>query len=86
MRKVFAGLALTFEALFAALLVLSCAGTDTAVYEGDGLSLMEAIEQSAEKIAADLPADSRVAFAAWESPSQGLSDYIQVFQSFMEAH
>jgi tetratricopeptide (TPR) repeat protein len=49
---------------------------DTTVYEGDGLSLLEAIEQSAEKIAADLPAGSRVAFAAWESPSLGLSDYI----------
>jgi tetratricopeptide (TPR) repeat protein len=43
---------------------------------GDGLRLAEAIEQSAEKIAADLPAGSRVAFAAWESPSAGLSDYI----------
>jgi tetratricopeptide (TPR) repeat protein len=49
---------------------------DNAVYEGDGLSLAEAIEQSAEKIAADLPAGSRVAFAAWESPNLGLSDYI----------
>jgi tetratricopeptide (TPR) repeat protein len=49
---------------------------DNAVYEGDGLSLAEAIEQSAEKITADLPAGSRVAFAAWESPNLGLSDYI----------
>lgn len=53
-------------------LFLSCATTGG----GDGVSLAEAIEQSAEKIAADLPAGSRVAFAAWESPSAGLSDYI----------
>ena len=46
------------------------------VYEGEGLSLAEAIEQSAEKIAADLPAGSRVAIVAWESPSNGLSDYL----------
>jgi tetratricopeptide (TPR) repeat protein len=43
---------------------------------GEGLSLAEAIEQSAEKIAADLPAGSRVAIVAWESPSAGLSDYL----------
>jgi tetratricopeptide (TPR) repeat protein len=49
---------------------------DGPVYEGEGLSLAEAIEQSAEKIAADLPAESRVAIVAWESPSAGLSDYI----------
>jgi tetratricopeptide (TPR) repeat protein len=47
-----------------------------AVFEGDGVSLAEAIEQSAEKIAADLPAGSRVAIVAWESPSLGFSDYI----------
>jgi tetratricopeptide (TPR) repeat protein len=46
------------------------------VYEGDGVSLNEAIEQSAEKITADLPDGSRVAIVAWESPSAGLSDYI----------
>jgi tetratricopeptide (TPR) repeat protein len=46
------------------------------VFEGNGLSLGEVIEQSAEKIAADLPAGSRVAIVAWESPSLGLSDYI----------
>jgi tetratricopeptide (TPR) repeat protein len=49
---------------------------DSTVYEGDGLSLAEAIEQSAENIAADLPTGSRVAFAAWKSPNPGLSDYI----------
>jgi tetratricopeptide (TPR) repeat protein len=58
-------------ALCAAL--LSCATTGGS---GDLLSLDEAIEQSAEKIAADLPAGSRVAIVAWEAPSLGFSDYI----------
>ncbi|MDR0387692.1 MAG: hypothetical protein LBH57_06605, partial [Treponema sp.] len=44
---------------------------DEPVYEGDGVSLAEAIEQSAEKIAAELPTGSRVAIVAWESPSIG---------------
>jgi tetratricopeptide (TPR) repeat protein/predicted small secreted protein len=57
----------------AAMLLASCA---TVAYEGEGVSLGEAIEQSADKIAADLPEGSRVAFAAWESPSPGLSDSI----------
>jgi tetratricopeptide (TPR) repeat protein len=46
------------------------------IFEGDGVSLAEAIEQSGEKIVADLPKGSRVAIVAWESPSNGLSDYI----------
>jgi tetratricopeptide (TPR) repeat protein len=46
------------------------------VFEVDGISLAEAIEQSAEKIVADLSAGSRVAIVAWESPSLGFSDYI----------
>jgi tetratricopeptide (TPR) repeat protein len=50
---------------------LSCATTGVS-----GVSLAEAIEQSAEKIAADLPAGNRVAIVAWESSSIGLSDYI----------
>ena len=54
----------------------SCASTGGSSYEGVGISLAEAIEQSAEKIAGDLPAGSRVAIVAWESPSAGLSDYI----------
>jgi tetratricopeptide (TPR) repeat protein len=53
----------------AAMLLASCATTDSG-------SLGDAIEQSADNIAADLPEGSRVAFAAWESPSAGLSDYI----------
>jgi tetratricopeptide (TPR) repeat protein len=60
------------------MLPASCAtaGNGNLVFEGDGLSLAEAIEQSAEKIAADLPDGSRVAIVAWESPSAGMSDYI----------
>jgi tetratricopeptide (TPR) repeat protein len=66
------------------ILLASCATTgsgrtafvDDAVFEGDGVSLTEAIEQSAEKIAVDLPAGSRVAIVAWVSPSAGLSDYV----------
>ena len=68
----------------------SCAGTggppaasapvtrtvEEPVYEGEGVSLAEAVEQSAEKIAAELPAGSRVAIVAWESPGAGLSDYL----------
>jgi tetratricopeptide (TPR) repeat protein len=53
--------------------LFSCASTGGS---GDGVSLDEAIEQSAAEIAADLPAGSRVAIVAWESPSTGLSDYI----------
>jgi tetratricopeptide (TPR) repeat protein len=49
---------------------------EATVYEGNGVSLAEAIEQSAGKIAADLPTGSRVAIVAWESASAGLSDYI----------
>ncbi|MDR1325554.1 MAG: tetratricopeptide repeat protein, partial [Treponema sp.] len=62
------------QALVASVLTvfLSCATTGS----GSGVSLAEAIEQSAEKIAADLPAGSRVAIVTWESPSVGLSDYI----------
>ena len=41
-----------------------------------GLSLRDAIEQSAERIAEQLPAKSRVAVVAFESQSGKLSDYI----------
>jgi tetratricopeptide (TPR) repeat protein len=46
------------------------------VYEGDGLSLEEAVELSAEKIAADLPAGSRIAIVAFSSENTNLSEYI----------
>jgi len=41
-----------------------------------GLSLMEAVEQSAQKIVEELPPKSRVAIIAFESPNDNLSDYI----------
>jgi curli biogenesis system outer membrane secretion channel CsgG len=67
------------------MLSVSCASAggkgDGPVYEGNGVSLAEAIERSAEniaaeKIAADMLSGRRVAIVAWESPSPGLSDYI----------
>jgi len=42
----------------------------------NGLSLLDAIENSAEKIADELPVGSRVAIVAFESVSDNLSDYI----------
>ena len=41
-----------------------------------GVSLMEAVEQSAKKIAEELPPKSRVAIVAFESPNDNLSGYI----------
>jgi tetratricopeptide (TPR) repeat protein len=41
-----------------------------------GLSLMDAVEQSARKIVEELPPKSRVAIIAFESPNNNLSDYI----------
>ena len=43
---------------------------------GTGLSLQEAIEQSAESVAGDLPQGSRVAIVAFNSPNDGLSNFI----------
>jgi tetratricopeptide (TPR) repeat protein len=43
---------------------------------GDGLSLEEAIEQSAAALAADLPAGTRVAIVAFDSEHENLSGYI----------
>ena len=54
------------------LLLTACASAQS----GDGLSLMDAIEQSAEKIAAELPKGSRVVIVAFESANDNLSDYI----------
>jgi tetratricopeptide (TPR) repeat protein len=41
-----------------------------------GVSLMDAVEQSADKIAGELPKGSRVAIVAFESESGNLSDFI----------
>ena len=59
--------------LVLAVLLASCASTGSG---GAGLTIDEAIEQSAEKISAELPAGSRVAIVAFESPNDGLSIYI----------
>jgi hypothetical protein len=53
--------------------LFSCATTDG---NGDGLSLEEAIEQSAVEIAAKLPAGTRVALVAFSSEYENLSEYI----------
>jgi tetratricopeptide (TPR) repeat protein len=49
---------------------------ESALSEEDGLSLDEAIEQSAAEIAADLPAGSRVAIVGFSSEHESLSEYI----------
>ena len=54
-------------------LITSCASTGSGT---DYLSLQEAIEQSAEKIANELPTGSRVAIVAFNSENENLSDYI----------
>jgi len=56
------------------LLLTTCASTKNET--GTGLSLLDAIEQTAEKIAIDLPKGSRVAIVAFESMNDNLSDYI----------
>ena len=60
---------------YLALFTFSCASTGSGG-TGDGLSLLEAIEQSAEKIATELPSGSRVAVVAFESENDRGSDFI----------
>ena len=55
-------------------LFLSCASG--AVNNGPGLSLTEAIEESAKKTAREIPAGSLVAVLAFDSGSGALSEYI----------
>jgi tetratricopeptide (TPR) repeat protein/TolB-like protein len=45
-------------------------------FEGDGVSLAEAIEQSAKELIEKLPAGTRVAIAAFDSEHENLSGYI----------
>ncbi|MDR1637401.1 MAG: hypothetical protein LBR93_08685, partial [Treponema sp.] len=59
-------------AIIAAATLLSCATTGS----GDGLSLEEAIEQSATELAAELPAGTRVAIVGFASEQGNLSEYI----------
>jgi curli biogenesis system outer membrane secretion channel CsgG len=63
-------------ALLAVSLPLSMASCATARSSEEGVSLVEAIELSAQNIAAVLPAGSRVAIVTWDSPSASLSTYI----------
>jgi len=62
-------------AVYAVFAFASCASTKTTA-EGGTLSLLEAIEQSAEKIASELPAGSRVAIVAFDSENANLSEFI----------
>jgi len=51
---------------------IACASTNTR----SGLSMNDAIEQSAIKISGEIPAKSRVAIVAFESSHENISDYI----------
>jgi tetratricopeptide (TPR) repeat protein len=53
-------------------LLSACASTGN----GSGVSLQDAIVQTAQKITKELPPDSRVAIVAFESENANLSDYI----------
>ena len=55
------------------ILLTACASTGGG---GTGQSLQEAIEQSAERIAGDLSQGSRVAIVNFDSPNDGLSNFI----------
>ena len=59
-------------AAIATLTLLSCA----TARGGDGLTLQEAIQRSAYDVAGNLPAGTRLAVVAFESESDGLSDFI----------
>jgi tetratricopeptide (TPR) repeat protein len=72
---------LTIAAVIAAFTVLALAscGTMTGGSRKDGIkliSLNEAIQQSAQKISAKLPEQSRVVILAFDSYNEGLSNYI----------
>ena len=58
---------------FLALALPSCATTEAAP---SGPSLLDAIQLSAERLAGDIPAGTRVAIVAFESESDGLSGFI----------
>jgi tetratricopeptide (TPR) repeat protein len=62
--------------LILALILSGCISTGDKTESGAAVSLLEAIEQSAEKIAAEMPKGSRVAIVAFESESNNLSDFI----------
>jgi tetratricopeptide (TPR) repeat protein len=61
------------------LLMAGCASTGGSSAQGGadgGLSLVEAIDQSAEEIAVELPKGTRVAIAAFSAEHENLSNYI----------
>ena len=59
--------------VFMLILFYSCASTNSG---NGGISLMNAIEQSASEIAGELQPNSRVAIVAFESANDNLSEYI----------
>jgi TolB-like protein len=61
--------------LCALALLIGCA-TGGKAPAAEGLPLMEAVEQSAEKTAAELPRGNKVAVVAFESPNGDLSEFI----------
>jgi len=73
MKKCLTISGLLFAILLAALLSAACASTGSGA---DSLSLREALEQSAERTAGELPRGSRVAIVAFESAHDGISHYI----------
>jgi tetratricopeptide (TPR) repeat protein len=65
---------ITVLGLIVLILLIACASTESG--NETGLSLEEAIEQSAAEITSRLPAGTRVAIAAFDSEHQNLSNYI----------
>jgi TolB-like protein len=59
-----------------AIVLFLCTCASTSGGSGAGLSLQDAIEQSAKSIAEGLPTGSRVAIVAFESANDNLSEYI----------
>jgi tetratricopeptide (TPR) repeat protein len=59
--------------IISSIIFLSCVSTNNT---NSGLSLHEAIEQSAAKISSVIPQKSRIVIAAFESPHENVSDYI----------
>jgi len=62
--------------VYAVFVLTACATSGKSNDSGTAVSLLEAVEQSAEKIATEVPAGSRVAIVAFESESDQLSDFI----------
>ena len=64
---------ISFSALLAfSVLILSCASAGS----GTGMTLQEAIEESAQRIAEELPEGTRIAIAGFETEHANLSHHI----------